>query len=397
MEASAVDEWTEPHWGRSALLVIDVQVDFVDGGAMPVAGTAAVVPALRRLVDVYRAAGRPVVHVVRLYDGDDVDPVRRGAIAGGAQVVRPGTPGSQLIPELAPAGAGELDVDRLLAGQDQELGPREVVLWKPRWSAFYRTSLEALLRRWGVDTVVVAGCNFPNCPRASLVDALSRDLRSVVVTDAVSRTTDVGIAEVVGMGVVVATTNEVVDAVGGLSPEPAAGVPLDEAQADAIQRFWQRARLAAGLGRLDVFIGPGVGASVPPPVWSFGDSQEQADNLVGLVLAGHKTGTATALPELTDTGDPLPRVGELSILLDGAGRPRALVRTTSVDVVPFDEVGAEFAASEGEDDGSLASWREGHGRYFGRVLGEGRFSASTPIVCERFELLHPVPPRVRWR
>lgn len=208
-----LDPFLAPHWGTSALLVIDTQVDFAEGGSTPVAGTRAVVPGLVSLVEAYRRAGRLVVHVVRLYDGDDVDRVRRAAVAAGAPVVRPGTPGSGILPELVPPGAPPLDPPTLLAGRAQELGPDEVALWKPRWSAFYRTPLEELLRERGVDTVVVAGCNFPNCPRATVTDASERDLRVVVVPDAVSGTTEEGLAQVAGLGVVLRPVRDVVAAV----------------------------------------------------------------------------------------------------------------------------------------------------------------------------------------
>lgn len=210
-----LDPYLAPRWETSALLVIDTQVDFAEGGSTPVAGTRAVVPALVALVEAYRRAGLPVVHVVRLYDGDDVDLVRRRAIADGARVVRPGSPGSAILPELVPAGAPSLDPDVLLAGRPQVLGPDEVVVWKPRWSAFHRTPLEGLLRERGVDTVVVAGCNFPNCPRATLTDASERDLRAVVVPDAVSGTTEEGLAQVAGLGVVLRSSSAVVAAVAG--------------------------------------------------------------------------------------------------------------------------------------------------------------------------------------
>jgi hypothetical protein len=65
---------------------------------------------LRRTGDRARpAARRPVIHAIRLYDGEDVDLVRRRTIAAGAPIVRPGTPGSQVIDGLLPAGAPELD------------------------------------------------------------------------------------------------------------------------------------------------------------------------------------------------------------------------------------------------------------------------------------------------
>jgi len=386
-----VDRWTEPHWGSSALVVVDVQVDFVEGGAMPVAGTRDVVPALARLVEAYRTAGRPVVHVVRLYEGDDVDLVRREAIADGAPVVRPGTGGSQLLRALLPDGADELDPSVLLSGRAQELGPREVALWKPRWSAFHRTRLEELLRGWDVDTVVVAGCNFPNCPRATVIDASQRDLRVVVVPDATSQVTDEGLRQVASLGVAAVPADEVVAAVGGHEGLPADGVrpAHDQAQAEAVLAYWERVRHLAGIGQLDVVTGRTVASAVPPPAWSFGDSPRLADELLALVLAGRKTATSSSLAEYQDGGEPLPRVGELSILLDGAGRPRAMIRTTHVDTVRFDQVSAEFAAAEGEDDRSLASWRREHERYFRRVLGDDRFDDTMPVVCERFELLHP--------
>ncbi|MGC5168958.1 isochorismatase family protein [Luteimicrobium sp. DT211] len=365
--------------------MVDVQVDFVEGGAMAVGGTRAVVPALARLVAAYRAAGLPVVHVVRLYEGDDVDLVRRGAIVAGAPVVRPGTGGSQLLPELLPDGAGELDAALLLSGRPQELGPHEVALWKPRWSAFHRTSLEDLLRGWDVDTLVAAGCNFPHCPRATVVDASQRDLRVVVVRDATSQVTEEGLRQVGSLGVAVVETDDVVAAVGRQTRD----APHDEVQAEAVLAYWERVRHLARVGQLDVVTGRGVASAVPPPAWSFGDSPRLADELLALVLAGRKTATTASLLEYEDDGEPLPRPGELSILLDGRGRPRALVRTASVEVVPFADVTAGFAAAEGEGDRSLASWREEHARYFRRVLGDDRFDERMPVVCERFELLHP--------
>lgn len=191
--------FTEPHFASSALLVIDTQADFLDGGASPIAGTSDRLPAMARLVEAYRSAGRPIVHVVRLYDGDDVDLVRRAAIRDGAPIVRPGSAGAQIAPALLPGV--DLDGDLLLAGGVQRVGPAEVVLWKPRWSAFHRTPLDGHLRGHGVDTVVVAGCNFPNCPRASIFDASARDYRIVLAEDATSQVTPERLADAVALGV----------------------------------------------------------------------------------------------------------------------------------------------------------------------------------------------------
>lgn len=176
-------------------------------------------------------------------------------------------------------------------------------------------------------------------------------------------------------------------------PQPDELTADEAAHAARLQEFWEVARIRAGVARVSVVTGPGVAATVPPPAWSFGDDPRLADELLALVLDGSKTGTSSSVAELEAAGEPLPRPGDLSIILDGSGDPRALIRTTQVDVVPFDAVDAEFARLEGEDDLSLESWREGHERYFRRVLATWgvEFSADLPVVLERFELLHPTP------
>ncbi|WP_425584404.1 isochorismatase family protein, partial [Tsukamurella soli] len=77
MAATAEPDYTAPQWDSSALLVIDVQHDFVTGPSA-VAGTADRIPALARLVAAFRGARRPIVHVVRMYapGGSDVDAPR---------------------------------------------------------------------------------------------------------------------------------------------------------------------------------------------------------------------------------------------------------------------------------------------------------------------------------
>ena len=162
---------------------------------------------------------------------------------------------------------------------------------------------------------------------------------------------------------------------------------------EEILAFWEVARVRAGVMRVGVVTGPGVSGSMVPPAWSFGDSPALADQLLALVLDGTKTGTATALAEFGHADEPLPERGELAILLDGAGRPRALIRITEVEQVAFDQVSEEFAAAEGEDDRSLASWRVAHETSWRRLLPTlgAEFASDMPVVTERFELLYPRP------
>lgn len=211
----AVTDYTGAHWDRAALVVIDLQRDFLDDGVAAIPGTTAVVGAVAETVEAFRSAGRPIVHVVRLYEpgGSDVDLPRRDAVERGARIVAPGSDGAQIPVPVVPGGV-VLDSALLLAGSPQAIGEREIVLYKPRWSAFHRTSLEAWLRELGCDTVVVAGCNLPNCPRATLFDASARDFRTVLVRDAVSQVTAERLADLERIGVDVVTVDELRKAVG---------------------------------------------------------------------------------------------------------------------------------------------------------------------------------------
>jgi nicotinamidase-related amidase len=219
-----LDPHIVPELDRSALVVIDTQVDFADGGASPIPGTSGVVPVIAQLLQRYRDAGRPVVHVVRLYEGRDVDLARRTLIASGAPVVRPGSAGSQIVPELRPPGSAPLDPDRLRAGAVQALAPGEWAMWKPRWDAFHRTPLDDHLRALDVTTVVVAGCNYPNCPRATVYGASARDYRVLIASDAVSGVRPHHLEEAGLMGVVHATGSDVVGRL-ETRPSTAGGAP----------------------------------------------------------------------------------------------------------------------------------------------------------------------------
>lgn len=144
-----------------------------------------------------------------------------------------------------------------------------------------------------------------------------------------------------------------------------------------LNRFWDAVR-------------PEGVTTTRPDAWAFGATALMAEELLALVLAGVKTATAGALWDYEAEGDPLPREGQLNIVLDGAGVPRALVRTTTVSVVAFHEVDAEHAWCEGEGDRSLADWREGHERFFtDHALHDRGFAGDMPIVLERLELIHP--------
>ena len=127
-----------------------------------------------------------------------------------------------------------------------------------------------------------------------------------------------------------------------------------------------------------------------PAVEQFGDSAELADELLGLVLAGRKRATATLAAEFEG---PLPRIGAHWVACDGRGAPRAVLRTTELRLGPVGSVDDAFAADEGEDDGTRASWLREHTRYWRRVLAARgqELAGDAEVVFERFEVVRRLP------
>lgn len=118
------------------------------------------------------------------------------------------------------------------------------------------------------------------------------------------------------------------------------------------------------------------------PRWPFGDSADMADELLELVLAGTKRATCSSL--VSCEADIMPTVGEVSVVLDGSGESRCAIRTTEVEIMPFEQVSEEFARAEGEGDLSYEWWRAAHEAYYRR---EGSWAKGMKVVCERFELI----------
>jgi nicotinamidase-related amidase len=216
------DPYTAPDFASSALITIDTQRDVLDGRPLEIPGTSAALPAMQRLVEGFRQVGRPVVHIVRLYrlDGSNVDLCRRRLVEEGTAILAPGSEGSELAPGLLPDSDIQLDPELLLTGGVQDVGPAEVVIYKPRWGAFYDTALEAHLRSQGISTVVFCGCNFPNCPRTSIYEASERDFRVVVAGDALSGVYERGERELSAIGVALMSSSEVLDSLQLLEGEP---------------------------------------------------------------------------------------------------------------------------------------------------------------------------------
>ncbi len=152
--------------GNEALLVIDMQRDFCDEGSpLCVAGAMDCLPQVEDAVRHARSRNIPVVWIVREHHatGCDVERFRRGLYSGGRGPCTRGTPGAELVHPL-------------------EISPGDHKIIKTRFSGFHHTNLAHLLREGlGVDRVVLAGVQSPNCIRATAMDAVALDFPSVVV------------------------------------------------------------------------------------------------------------------------------------------------------------------------------------------------------------------------
>lgn len=128
-------------------------------------------------------------------------------------------------------------------------------------------------------------------------------------------------------------------------------------------------------------------------VGAFGDSAALSQELLSLIRKGQKRGGASLLWAHESESEPIPKVGEIEIVVDHLNAPSLVTRITEVEVVPFNEVSAKFAAREGEGDGSLEYWRKAHWEYFSRECQRiGREPMDTmPVVCSSFEVLNVVP------
>ena len=151
---------------RPALLIVDFVVGFTDpavfGGGNIADAVAATVPLLMEA----RRQRWPVAHTRVIYRADGSDAGVFALKAPGLRGLTADSPSAQIVPELAPS-------------------PGELVLDKRQASAFFQSELASWLAYRGVDTVLVAGCTTSGCVRASVVDALSHNFRTIVVTDCV--------------------------------------------------------------------------------------------------------------------------------------------------------------------------------------------------------------------
>ncbi|KFK38973.1 hypothetical protein AALP_AA3G183500 [Arabis alpina] len=163
-------------WRNTALLVIDMQKDFIEEASVRrVKGGKSIVPNVVGVVELARQRGIIVIWVVREHDpqGRDVELFRRHLY--NSEKVGPvvkGTVGAELV-------------DGLMIKEEEDY---KIV--KTRFSAFFGTNLHSFLQTSGVNNLVIAGVQTPNCIRQTVFDAVELDYPSVtVITDATAAAT----------------------------------------------------------------------------------------------------------------------------------------------------------------------------------------------------------------
>ena len=154
---------------KTVMLVIDMQNDFVaEGATLRSAQAAAMVPRLSAALKTCREKGIRVIYTAHVHrrDGSDMGLYKdlHPSIADRSVLVD-GTPGADIFKDLLPA-------------------PGEHIIRKHRYSAFFGTDLEIILREWGITTVIISGTTTENCCHATARDAMFRNYKVVFLSDA---------------------------------------------------------------------------------------------------------------------------------------------------------------------------------------------------------------------
>lgn len=137
---------------------------------------------------------------------------------------------------------------------------------------------------------------------------------------------------------------------------------------------------------------PGDAAYLPKAEFAF--PGRLRDRLVAAILDGSKTSTTGLALDYELEEEPLPKVGNRSVLVDSDDRPVAVLEVTSVRVMSLAEVDLPHVRDEGEGQQTIAQWRNGHESFWHSsqmraALGDPDFTVSdaTVVVLERFRVV----------
>jgi uncharacterized protein YhfF len=126
-------------------------------------------------------------------------------------------------------------------------------------------------------------------------------------------------------------------------------------------------------------------------VVALGDSEAMADENLEMVLLGIKRARVSLARDYGMGREPLPKVGDHVVVVDGRNKPRCVWRTTGVEVKPLNAVDDAFIRDEGEGDGTRDGWLASHRAWFARRGEREGFQMDDAIetVFERFTIVWP--------
>ncbi len=182
---------------RSALLIIDMEYGFLDSKSPLFVDLGfEIVPNIKKILNIYREKKLPIIFVKREHrkSGIDIDKTRIKIFKKSKGLILENDKSSEIIDDLKPL-------------------KDEIIVIKRRWSSFFGTELDILLRRLKIKNLIITGIQTPNCIRATVYDALSLDYNVIVISDATaSKTEEIqknNLFDMENLGAKILTTDEI--------------------------------------------------------------------------------------------------------------------------------------------------------------------------------------------
>lgn len=266
--------------------------------------------------------------------------------------------------------AGGPETDGFKCVDELIVSDRDIFIQKSFSNAFWETDLDAILKNEGVDCVVISGFAAEHCALFTYNGARERGYNTFLMQNGIAGFSDDEIKNIQLLRSVVSY-----DALEYFLKEN-----LDTPELESIRQMWDNYLESIGENTSST--------NKKYTAWHFCDNEQDANELAELVLQGTKRATASLYLSYNNE-EELPKVGDLSIIINWDGVAQCIIKTTNIDIVPYKNVTEEFAATEGEGDKSLDYWRRAHWSYFSREMKEiGKEPTDDMLVlCEKFEVV----------